>query len=73
MKLKLKTGLGNTIVGKVLIVPLWNWNKMAPSFLPVAFSCSNRTFMELKYIPKAYSKKLSVALIVSLWNWNQYQ
>ena len=33
----------------VLIVPLWNWNRSKLNLWTIYF-CSNRTFMELKYI-----------------------
>ena len=55
----------------VLIVPLWNWNRLKILLRAERTSCFNRTFMELKY-PCAQRHKPSHAfvLIVPLWNWN---
>ena len=57
-----------TILG-VLIVPLWNWNKIPPRRFAPALS-SNRTFMELKYVKSTVRRKWRGVLIVPLWNWN---
>ena len=53
----------------VLIVPLWNWNEPdGVAALPLVRS--NRTFMELKWLYKAFLFLVSSVLIVPLWNWN---
>ena len=36
--------------GDVLIVPLWNWNLANTLAVPAGNSCSNCTFMELKWL-----------------------
>ena len=56
--------------GKVLIVPLWNWNE---EDLPFSAKDNgfNRTFMELKCVSIIVAKVcLAQVLIVPLWNWN---
>ena len=55
----------------VLIVPLWNWN--ASVFLLLYEKhCSNRTFMELKYLCLDWLLQALQVLIVPLWNWNTF-
>ena len=38
----------------VLIVPLWNWNKVKEAEIAQYAASSNRTFMELKYLPEPH-------------------
>ena len=54
----------------VLIVPLWNWNRLAAAYT-WDLDGFNRTFMELKFIIdiSIFNMELLV-LIVPLWNWN---
>ena len=47
MELKSKEDNNAATVAPVLIVPLWNWNKLEGSEKQVAWGF-NRTFMELK-------------------------
>ena len=54
---------------KVLIVPLWNWNKRGLG-IKLLTPCSNCTFMELK-LRRVWNSWFSLSvLIVPLWNWN---
>ena len=55
---------------KVLIVPLWNWNKWASTW-DWKSTCSNCTFMELKFIHDHKVSGSASVLIVPLWNWNK--
>ena len=48
MELKSGTKRSKRIRSEVLIVPLWNWNLDATKVTSL-LSCSNRTFMELKW------------------------
>ena len=48
MELKSMIRMEPLMIIQVLIVPLWNWNRVRPA-LPVALEGFNRTFMELKY------------------------
>ena len=45
----------------VLIVPLWNWNKLKGKIAGQRKACSNRTFMELKskYFSASIANNLS--------------
>ena len=43
-----------TSAQRVLIVPLWNWNSRPPT-ASSRRTCSNRTFMELKFVIKYHS------------------
>ena len=55
---------------KVLIVPLWNWNKRGLG-IKLLTPCSNCTFMELK-LRRVWNSWFSLSvLIVPLWNWNR--
>ena len=54
----------------VLIVPLWNWNKAAYTNWCRIIKCSNRTFMELKFLRIHFLTVSVRVLIVPLWNWN---
>ena len=54
---------------KVLIVPLWNWNRTNKAD-GIADTGFNRTFMELKLVSIACSNTQTKVLIVPLWNWN---
>ena len=53
----------------VLIVPLWNWNSIVAKTI-FTLECSNRTFMELKFIWLTLMLRSFSVLIVPLWNWN---
>ena len=55
----------------VLIVPLWNWNRLAICSSPSSVR-SNRTFMELKLKMVLLTLVIAMVLIVPLWNWNKY-
>ena len=59
-----------SILLRVLIVPLWNWNEPTDP-KPGKAQGFNRTFMELKYqnIVNKYAEDR--VLIVPLWNWNK--
>ena len=62
--------LGIRTISGVIIVPLWNWNKIQR----VAYrdgSCYNCTFMELKLFWFATYKTFTNVIIVPLWNWNK--
>ena len=54
---------------RVLIVPLWNWNKRE-EFDDTEAGSSNRTFMELKSDRSRWARSGRNVLIVPLWNWN---
>ena len=56
----------------VLIVPLWNWNKLGYLVTHPSVKCSNRTFMELKYLTSKQIATGQIVLIVPLWNWNYH-
>ena len=53
----------------VLIAPLWNWNP-GDGFLRLKLTCSNRTFMELKWQKTWRRRVRHSVLIAPLWNWN---
>ena len=53
----------------VLIVPLWNWNKV-DSRTSIFIGGSNCTFMELKSLCRIKECSWLFVLIVPLWNWN---
>ena len=55
---------------RVLIEPLWNWNKPLKADGDIPASSINRTFMELKPIKRTYMKYGIKVLIEPLWNWN---
>ena len=70
MELKSQTHTpGSHHHNKVLIVPLWNWNKKVAKHVN---NCarSNCTFMELKCLCFFTMGAQMYVLIVPLWNWN---
>ena len=70
MELKFRKPLSKVYPPMVLIVPLWNWNRIFFNSEDKRFESSNRTFMELKYIDIDDVFSTSDVLIVPLWNWN---
>ena len=69
MELKLLCQSAGFSGGSVLIAPLWNWNHMQWTHT-VTSRCSNRTFMELKFIRWLGYSYYKIVLIAPLWNWN---
>ena len=56
---------------RVLIAPLWNWNKGNWQGEYRCYS-SNRTFMELKLESGQDVSEEAAVLIAPLWNWNTH-
>ena len=70
MELKYGLTLEGVVRNDVLIVPLWNWNRVVDHAETDVEFGSNRTFMELKLINMALKASKIQVLIVPLWNWN---
>ena len=70
MELKQRLNGEITKIERVLIVPLWNWNKVFAIEARKGKMRINCTVVELKPIIVRFCVFICFVLIVPLWNWN---